>query len=107
MLGARMRAAGDVNVDRLIEFQLFLQPLAQFERVAFGVGLRVFAVTIPGAGDNPAGGMRLFGAESDFFQRALERQYEGIWDVGNDEILPDGESDFATGIIVGEVRHAE
>jgi len=59
MLRARVRATGQVNVHGLIEFQLLLQLLDDFERVAFGIRLRKLAVRIPGACNDAARQIRL------------------------------------------------
>ena len=54
VLGAGVRAAGEVDVDRLVEVRL-AKVIAEFDRVALGVGGGEFAVGIARAGDEAAG----------------------------------------------------
>ena len=107
MLRAGIRAAGEVNVHRLVEFQLLFQMLDQRQRMAFGVGLRIFAIGIARAGDDAAGNVRLPDAEAGFFQRVLERRHIGVGHVGNDEILPDRQPHFAAAVKVGQFRQPQ
>src|SRR5262245_51376987 len=86
VLGARIWATGDMNVDRLIEFDSFLERLDQLQRMALGVGLSEFAIAVTRAGDNAARKIRLARGEAHFFERLLYGRNESIGNIWYNEI---------------------
>ena len=96
-----------MNVDGLIQFEALLQRLDQVSRMAFGVGLREFAVAVSRAGDHTAADVRLFRVESQFSQRLLDRRDVCVRDVGNDQVLPNCEPDFARAVEIRDFREAQ
>jgi hypothetical protein len=78
VLSAGIRAACEVDVHGLIELKALFQVLDQFESMALGVGLSIFAITVAGAGHDSAGKVRLPRGEACFFERPFECLNEGI-----------------------------
>ena len=107
MLGAGVRAAGEMDVDRLIEGEFFLEVIGEFAGVFFGVGGREFAIGVAGAGDEAAADVALAPIESGFEDGFLDGFKEGVGDVWNNDILPGSEAKFAGAVVVGEVAEAE
>lgn len=106
VLGAGMRAAGEVDVDRLVERDAFVEMLGQRHRVALGVGGGEFAAGIAGAGDQRAanGGGAPIEAEGDY--RVLGLVELGRRDASDNEVLPDREPDRLAAIILCNRRQA-
>src|SRR5205807_290474 len=94
MLSARIRTTGEVDVHGLIQINSFRQPFSEFERMALGVRLGEFAITIAGTGNYAAGNVRLFYLKTGFLQRPFERGHKSIRHIWNDEILPYRQPDF-------------
>ena len=107
VLRAGVRAAGQVNVDRLVKLDALFEIVGQFDRVAFGVRRREFAVGIARAGDQPAAQVRLLPVQSHFHQRFFDSFDKRVGDIWNDEILPDGEPDFTGAVVVSEVSQPQ
>ena len=81
----------------------FRDNLREIERVLFGVGLGEFAVGVAGAGDQRRSRMlRLRVSKPSLSSAAFSRRDEGVRDIGNDEILPDGQANFAGAVKVGD-----
>src|SRR5258708_6359912 len=102
MLGAGVRATGEVNIDGLIQRQFFVEIIGQRERVTFGVGLRKLAIGIASASDEAIANMRFFSFKTDFAQSFASRFNVGVGDVWDDEILPYREPNFAGAVQVGD-----
>jgi hypothetical protein len=58
MLGAGMVAAGQVDIQRRVDFDPRLAPVANFGGVALGIGRRELAAGIAGTGDQPGADLR-------------------------------------------------
>jgi hypothetical protein len=88
MLGARVTAAGEVDVDRLVELEPLFDVVGDLERVALGVGGGVFAAGIAGAGDQS--GPRTAGppVETDRLDTRLGFCQPVVRNVGDQQVLP-------------------
>ena len=67
MLRAGMMAAGDVDVERRVDVDARLAPVADLGGMALGVGRREPAAGIAGAGDQPGADLRGFDREARSF----------------------------------------
>ena len=66
--------------------------------MTFRVRLREFAKCISGASNETATQQRLLRVETDFAQGLLDCLEVGVRHMRDDEILPDGQPDFAGAI---------
>src|SRR5437879_2071537 len=107
MLRAGVRAAAQVNVDRLVKLDAFFEIVGQFKRVAFGVRGRELAIGIASAGDQSASHVRLLPVQSHFHERLFDSFDKRVGELRNDEILPDGEPDFTGAVVVSEVSQSQ
>src|SRR5256885_744390 len=107
MLRAGVRAAGQVNVDRLVKLDTLFEIVGQFKRVAFGVRRRELAIGIASASDQSTAQVRLLPVQSHFHERLFDSFDKRVGEVRNDEILPDGEPDFTGAVVVSEVSQSQ
>src|SRR5258708_10459032 len=70
MLRAGMMAAGDVDVERRVDVDARLAPVADLGRMALGVRRRKPASGIAGAGNQPGTDLRRFDLEPDLLDRS-------------------------------------
>ena len=104
VLGAGVRAAGEVDVHRLVERHARVEPAHELDGVALGVGAGELAIGAAGAGDEAALQVRLPPIEPDLEQRLLGGLDIGVADVRQDEVLPDGQPDLAGSVEVRDLR---
>ena len=100
MLGTGVRAAGEVDIDRTIQLKLLFEMFGQCDCVALRIGGGVFAVFVSRTGNHAACHIRLRGAESHGADRLLHCFDIGIRNIGDDEILPDSQTNLPRAVIV-------
>ena len=108
VLGARIRATGQMNVNRLIELQFLFQMARQENSMAFGVGGCPLASGVSGASDESAGDCGRRVMETHLDQILFHRLDEMVRHIGDDEILPDGQANLPGAVIlrhVGDAAH--
>ena len=91
----------------LIQREFFVEIICESESVTFGVGLRKLAVGVARAGDQSAANVRFLRVKADLAQSFARSLDIGIWDIRNDEILPDGQPNFAGAVKVGDFGDAK
>ena len=106
MLGAGIRAAGQMNVDRLVEGDAFIQMIADGQRVALRVGEREFAAGIAGAGDETAANIADLRGEPERLDLGDRVRDLGIRHIGQDQILPDRQAQRAGAMPLGNAGDA-
>jgi len=104
MLGAGVVAAGDVEVDGLVEDgEVCVEVVGEGDGVGFGVGGREAAAAVAGAGDGSAENGACGDVEVSFGE-GLFCSFEVLrGDVGDEQVLPDGEAELARAEAVGDV----
>ena len=104
VLGAGIRAAGEVDVDGEVKAGVALAKVGhECAGVALGVGGGVLAAFVSRAGDDAAGGSVRLGEEAEALHGPHERGGVGVGHVRDDEALPHGEAQRALAVVVGEV----
>src|SRR5690606_27131881 len=103
VLGAGVRAAGEVDVERAAGFGAFAEVFDEGDGVGLGVGGGVFAAAVAGAGDDAAGEQIGLGGGAVAGDGAAHGLDEGVGDVRDDDVLPGGEAEFAFAEVGGEV----
>jgi len=90
MLSARIGATGQMDIDGLLQRESLLEITHQLKGVRLGIGLREFAIGIPGTGDHAISQWRTLRFETDLLQRLAGGLDVRVGHVREDEILPDG-----------------
>src|SRR5206468_3557567 len=104
MLRARVGAAGEMDVDGLIQLHGPVQVRAERDSLAFGVSRGPFATGVARAGDEAAENVRGFMVEADAHELALHGFDEAVRNVGQQKILPRRQADTGRAVILCEVR---
>ena len=99
-----MVAAGQVDVDRLVDVEERIEVVGDGERVAFRVRHRELAAAIAGAGDEPGAHRRGLPGEAAGLDAAFAGLEPVVGHAGDEEVLPDGEPDIAVAEILGDAR---
>ena len=96
-----------MDVHRLVEDHAGGEVVAEKDRLRLGISSGEFATLAAGAGDEAAGD----GVISVVKSSGLDRSDGGLeiflGDARDDEVLPDGEADFSTTKLVGNVGESE
>ena len=75
--------------------------------MAFGVRRREFAVGIAGAGNQATAQIRLLPVQPHFHQRLFDGLDECVGNVRDDEVLPNGQADFAGAVVVRQISQTQ
>src|SRR3982750_539484 len=106
MLGARMMATGEMNVERLIEFQTLFEILRNLFRMELRIRRREPAAGVSRASNAPRADIGDGSCQAEIFDRFLDRGQIRRANIGDEQVLPDGQADCAAAVTLGNVRQA-
>ena len=98
-----MVAAGEVDVERRVDVDARLAPVADFGGMALGVGGREFAAGIAGAGDQAGADVRGLDREPDRLDRGDRQLDVLVAHARYQQVLPDGQADIAVAEILRDL----
>src|ERR1700681_1036687 len=95
MLRAGMVAAGEMNIERSVDVDPRLAPVADRSGMAFGVGGRELAAGIAGAGDQAGADLRCRNGQANGLDRGHDKPDILVAPARDQQVLPDREADIA------------
>ena len=103
VLGARVLTTGDVDVDGGVESDALLKLFGELNGVFFCSGGRELATGGSGASDETARNVSRFVAKASSENGFFGSFEFVVGDVGDEKVLPDGETDIAGAVFVSDV----
>ena len=100
MLRAGMVAAGEMDVERRVDVDARLAPVADLGRMALGIRGRELAAGIAGAGDQPGADLRGLDREPDLLDRGNGELDILVAHARDQQVLPDRQADIAVAEIL-------
>src|SRR5205814_9147131 len=93
----------DVQVVRRVEGDGAIEVIGDRERVPLGVARGEFAAAVAGAGNDAGARLAYLGGEAELGERRLQLGSSRGCDVRDDDVLPDGKSQRAAAVALGDV----
>src|SRR5580693_259221 len=97
-----MVTTGNMDVERSVDLDPRLAPVADLGRVALGIGRRELAAGITGARDQSGAYLRCLDGNADCLDRGNREFDILVADTRDQQVLPDREPDLAVAEIVGD-----
>src|SRR5437868_13445525 len=95
MLRAGMMATGEMDVERCVDLDASLAPVADFRRVTLGIRGRELAAGVAGAGNQPCADLRGFDRKPRGLDGGDRRRDVAVVYAGDQQVLPHREAEIA------------